>query len=124
MKTFRNLAFLVLLAGMLAFGQEDVLALTPPDFDCPSGCECEPAIDYGSWSGFCENEAGADGVCDDIDWACSSYCEGEYEDWLHEEFPGYSYWCWLETPIPSEGCWPYGLEPPTSFECSCFCWVT
>lgn len=119
MKITRSTLFFALVCGLLTLEQGRLIGMT--FFDCPSGCDCEFSPGYGSVSGDCPDEAGADGVCEDAYDECLQYCDIDYENYVNWGSYPQQYSCFMYA-FNSSGCWPHGLEPPTSFTCSCLCY--
>ena len=125
MKTYRNLAFLVLVAVTFMVHRGELLARdwTPPIWNCPSGCSC--TVTETNWlevTGDCPDVSPAD-ACPYIFQMCEDYCLdlGPYLDIEYPEEGGHS--CGFHELL--DGCaYPYSLDPPTNtYTCGCYCWV-
>ena len=124
MRTLRNLAFLALVVTMFAVDRGELLAsvMTPPFDNCSDGCTC--TVTWDNWlevTADCPDAAPAEECPYGFD-ACDEYCF-DLGGYLTAYDPPNSYSCGLyEFEGDCEG--PLGLEPPTSWLCGCFCWVS
>jgi hypothetical protein len=119
MRTWRNLAFVVLVAVVLVAKPE--LLLASPYFSCPDGCYCDPVDSSVSVECPGEDNIEAD-VCQTLETSCFEYCLYEYPNWYN----------WIHAPnsiscngYTLPGCNPASLEPgPVSVGCLCmYCQV-
>src|SRR5262245_38671253 len=116
MLSLRNVAFLLLLGTLLGSSRVGAASLLTPQFDCPSGCECNE-VEFHEVTIYCEEESGIY-VCPDIWTACDDYCE----DWSFYYWVEYQLNVSCDADLPGDGCWPTSIEPPTEETCLCTCW--
>jgi len=121
MSKIRNVALVTLVTGFLLCGQGSLLAFypEPPFYGCDDGCTC--GVDYYNWghvTGACPDTAGAE-ECDFAFESCYDYCLA-LGPWIHDIFPQQNPRCWIGN-FGGEGCDPEGLEPPTNWNCECWC---
>lgn len=122
MKTLRNLTFVVFIGSMITVDSGEVLALSPPEFQCPSGCSCAVTENNPlEVTGDCPEDAPID-VCPYVYDACQDYCGSPLASYMDELYPGYTHQCgYYELLGSCQG--PYGLDPPTEeWICGCYCW--
>lgn len=122
MRTFRNGAFLVLVASLVLAADQSALAasFTPTYPVCEDGCTC--TVNPQSWSDVvieCENVAPID-ECPYAWDSCTEYCGSTLPNYWNMQYPWDPISCELYD-LP--GCSPYpAFEPPTYIECQCGCW--
>ena len=121
MRRLKNLGFLLVVLGIVGFGQGSLLGFYPPPTfeDCSDGCTCSVnSLDWTNASAECPDTAGVD-ECDHGFGECADYCEqtlpAHHFEWFHVEI-----YCIMNS-FGGEGCDPEGLEPPTNWTCSCLC---
>lgn len=114
MKTVKNAAFLVFVAGLLISPKGTVAAVLGPTYEeCSDGCDCN-TDNINPVSITCADASDAD-VCNDVYSSCSYYCEATLANYLADPFPPT---CWIND---VDGCHPAGLDPPADLSCSCWC---